>query len=54
MIVEEEVPILPIFQYVQFYLYDPDVLSGVSEHPRLVQYPYAMRINRGGGRGRKQ
>ena len=54
MIVEEEVPILPIFQYVQFYLYDPDVLSGVSEHPRLVQYPYAMRINRGGVGGQKQ
>ena len=47
MIVEDECPILPLFQYVQFYLYDPDVLSGVSEHPRLVQYPYAMRINRG-------
>jgi oligopeptide transport system substrate-binding protein len=47
MIVEDECPILPIFQYVQFYLYDPNVLSGVSEHPRLVQYPYAMRIHRG-------
>ncbi len=51
MIVEEECPILPLFQYVQFYLYDPNVLSGVSEHPRLVQYPYAMRINRGDGSG---
>lgn len=50
MIVEDECPILPLFQYVQFYLYDPDVLSGVSEHPRLVQYPYAMRINRAGAR----
>jgi len=47
MIVEEECPVLPIFQYVQFYLYDPDRLSGVSQHPRLVQYPYSMRINAG-------
>ncbi|MCB9838073.1 MAG: peptide ABC transporter substrate-binding protein [Phycisphaeraceae bacterium] len=50
MIVEQECPILPIFQYVQFYLYDPAVLHGVSEHPRLVQYPYLMTITRGGER----
>ncbi len=50
MIVEEEFPIIPIFQYVQFYLYDPNTLQGVSEHPRLVQYPYLMRTTRGDAR----
>ena len=34
----ETVPLLPLWRYAQFYLFDPDAVSGVSLHPRRVQY----------------
>jgi len=38
MIVEEELPLLPIFHYAQIYLFDPHKISGITPHPRQVQY----------------
>jgi oligopeptide transport system substrate-binding protein len=33
----EELPMLPICNYVTVYMYDPSRLGGISEHPRLEQ-----------------
>lgn len=35
---EETLPILPIFHYVRYYMFDPEEFKGVSRHPRLTQY----------------
>lgn len=35
---EETLPVLPIFQYVRYYMFDPETLKGVSRHPRITQY----------------
>ncbi|MBM4107299.1 MAG: peptide ABC transporter substrate-binding protein [Phycisphaerae bacterium] len=37
LIVEEDLPLLPIFHYVQIYLFDPHRLTGISAHPRSEQ-----------------
>jgi ABC-type oligopeptide transport system substrate-binding subunit len=44
IIVEEELPILPICQLVQLYMYEPDRLRGISHHPRLAQYLWQMHV----------
>lgn len=33
----EEVPLIPLCNYVTVYMYDPSRLGGISEHPRLEQ-----------------
>jgi oligopeptide transport system substrate-binding protein len=38
LLVERDVPMLPICHYVTVYLYDPDRLDGISRDPRLEQY----------------
>lgn len=43
--VEETMPVLPIFHYVQFYLVDPR-LRGLSDHPRKQQYLHELVIDR--------
>lgn len=37
LIVEEDLPMIPLFQYVQVYLFDPHRVSGISSHPRQQQ-----------------
>lgn len=37
-LVEESLPILPIWFYQDYNLYDPETMFGISHHPRLVQY----------------
>ncbi len=37
IIVEEDLPLIPIFQYVQLYLFDPHRVTGFSSHPRMEQ-----------------
>ncbi len=37
LVVEEDLPFIPIFQYVQVYLFDPHKVSGISSHPRQQQ-----------------
>jgi oligopeptide transport system substrate-binding protein len=34
----EAVPLIPLWRYAQFYLFDPERVRGVSLHPRRVQY----------------
>ncbi len=44
---EESLPVLPIFTYVQFYLADSS-LEGLSVHPRKQQYLFELFVDRGG------
>jgi len=50
LIVEEDLPLVPLFTYEQVYLFDADKLSGISPHPRQEQNMYLMDIL-GDGRG---
>ena len=45
-IVEEELPLLPLFHRVTVYMYEPDRVAHISEHPRLVQYLWEMKVTR--------
>ncbi len=45
-LMDEEVPMLVLCQYVTVYMYAPDRLSGLSHHPRLVQYLWKMKVHR--------
>ncbi len=47
---DEEVPMLPICQLVQVYMYDPARVHGLSDHPRLTQFLWQMRVDDGTGR----
>ncbi len=38
IIVEEDLPILPLCGYVTVYMYDPKTVHGLTHHPRLEQY----------------
>lgn len=53
IILEEEVPLVPIFQYVQIYLFDPHYLTGISPHPRQEQAMQLVDIF-GDGKGSDQ
>ena len=39
---EETLPVLPVFQYMRYYMFDPERLKGVSRHPRITQYLYEI------------
>lgn len=50
ILVEEDFPLIPLYHYVQMYLFDPHRLSGVSYHPRQEQQIYRFDIL-GDGKG---
>jgi len=41
---EQHVPLLPICQVVEIVMYDPDHLTGMTTHPRLIQYLGDIRV----------
>jgi len=45
IIVEEDLPILPICQLIQVYMYEPGRVSGLSSHPRLTQFLWQMQVH---------
>lgn len=53
VLVEEELPVAPLFQQVQLYLFDPHKLTGISSHPRQDQVPYWFDVL-GDGKGREK
>lgn len=53
LLVEEEMPVLPLFHYMQFYLFDPHKLTGISSHPRQDQVLYWLDTL-GDGKGRDE
>jgi oligopeptide transport system substrate-binding protein len=50
IIVERDLPLIPIFQYVEVYLFDPHTVTGVSSHPRQEQNIYQFDVL-GDGKG---
>ncbi len=50
MIVDEALPLIPIFHYSQIYLFDPHKVTGISAHPRQQQDLYRVDIL-GDGKG---
>ena len=40
----EDVPILVICQLLQLYMYDPEKVSGLTSHPRLVQHYWRVSV----------
>jgi oligopeptide transport system substrate-binding protein len=50
-LVEEEMPVVPLFHYCQIYLFDPHKLTGISSHPRQDQVLYWCDVL-GDGKGR--
>ncbi len=44
IIVEEDLPLVPIYTYVNIYLFDPDVISGINPHPRSEQSMHLVDI----------
>lgn len=44
MIVEEELPVLPLFFYLNHYMYDPHKVSGITSHPRTEQALWNVRV----------
>jgi oligopeptide transport system substrate-binding protein len=41
----KEVPMLVICQLLQLYMYDPEHVSGLTEHPRLVQHLWRVSVS---------
>ncbi len=40
----EELPVVPLCQYAQLYMYEPGRLRGLTTHPRLVQYLWRIEV----------
>lgn len=45
-IFQNDVPMMPICQLMQVYMYEPGQLRGLSRHPRLVQYLWRLEAAR--------
>ena len=43
---QEEVPMIPLCQLVQVYMYEPGRVTGLSEHPRLTQFLWQMEVTK--------
>lgn len=50
ILVEEDVPLIPIYHYVTMYLFDADRVSGITPHPRTNQNLFLIDIL-GDGKG---
>ena len=44
ILVEQDLPILPLCTYVTLYMYEPGRLTGLTKHPRLDQNPRRWAI----------
>ncbi|MFO0831346.1 MAG: peptide ABC transporter substrate-binding protein [Phycisphaerales bacterium] len=53
MLLEEQAPLAPIFQYVQIIMFDPHKLTGLSSHPRMEQQLFRIDML-GDGKGTDQ
>ncbi len=48
LIVEEDVPMIPIFHYAHVMMFDPQKITGISSHPRMKQYASLVDVLRDG------
>lgn len=53
IIMEEDLPMVPLFYYVSPYLFDPDRLTGINPHPRAQQDLYLVDVL-GDGKGAEE
>ncbi len=53
IIMEEDLPLVPLYYYVNLYLFDPDEITGISNHPRLQQDLFNIDVL-GDGKGRDE
>lgn len=53
IIMEEDMPLVPLFYYVNIYLFDPDEITGIALHPRLQQDLFRIDVL-GDGKGRDE
>ncbi len=53
MIVEQDLPLIPIYNYVTLYMFDAKRVSGLNAHPRTIQQLYLIDML-GDGKGRDQ
>lgn len=44
ILVEEDLPLIPIFHYATIYMFDPHKVTGLSTHPRTKQNAYLIDI----------
>lgn len=44
MLVEDELPLVPIYHYVLVHLFDPERITGISSHPRSVQNLFLVDV----------
>ncbi|MEO1007431.1 MAG: peptide ABC transporter substrate-binding protein [Planctomycetota bacterium] len=44
IIMEEDLPMVPLFHYVTIYLFDPDRVSGLNPHPRTTQNMFLIDL----------
>lgn len=50
IIMEDDIPMIPIYHYVTMYMFDADKISGLAPHPRMKQNLYLIDIL-GDGKG---
>ena len=53
VLIEKDFPCLPLFGYLNFYMFDPHRLTGISSHPRSEQHLWEVDIL-GDGQGKDQ
>ncbi len=53
LIMEEDVPMIPIFHYAHVMMFDPQKITGISAHPRMKQYASLVDVL-GDGKGPDQ
>lgn len=44
ILIQEEMPILPMYHYSTTYMYEPTRLRGISRHPRLEQNYWSLEV----------
>lgn len=50
LLVDEDLPLIPIYHYVQIYMFDPHRITGISSHPRQQQDVFRVDVL-GDGKG---
>ena len=53
ILVEEDLPLVPIFHYATIYMFDPHKITGLSTHPRTKQNAFLIDVL-GDGKGPEQ
>ena len=53
ILVEEDVPLVPVFHYATIYMFDPHKITGLSTHPRTKQNAFLIDVL-GDGKGPDQ